>query len=148
MTGPSAVSDQSAADPRVPVEVAVGVLRRADGALLFAQRPEGKPYAGWWEFPGGKLETGETVEHALARELLEELGVTIESSEPLTVVEFSYPHARVRLHFRCVDRWRGEPQSREGQALSWQQPHRMTVAPLLPASIPVIEALAAGGGRA
>lgn len=134
---------QPSPDERTPVDVAVGVLRRQDGTLLFAQRPQGKPYAGWWEFPGGKLEAGESVEAALARELLEELGVVIESSQPLTMVEFSYPHARVRLYFRCVDRWRGEPHSREGQALSWQRPDQLGISPLLPASIPVIERLAA-----
>jgi len=130
-------------DSRAPVEVAVGVLRRADGALLFAQRPEGKPYAGWWEFPGGKVEAGESVVEALARELHEELGIVIEQGEPLEVVEFSYPHARVRLHFLVVSRWRGEPCSREGQAFSWQQPGAVAVGPLLPASVPVIERLAA-----
>lgn len=130
------------ADTRAPVEVAVGVLRRPDGSVLFAQRPPGKPYAGWWEFPGGKLETGESVEAALARELHEELGVSVEASAPLTTVEFSYPHARVRLHFRTIDRWQGDPQSREGQALSWQHPGAVGIAPLLPASLPVIEQLA------
>jgi 8-oxo-dGTP diphosphatase len=140
--GPNAAPES--ADDRPLVDVAVGILRRADGSVLFAQRPEGKPYAGWWEFPGGKLESGESVEAALARELLEELGVVIERSEALTTIAFSYPHARVRLHFRCVSRWQGEPQSREGQALSWETPSRVAVSPLLPASLPVIEQLAAG----
>ena len=76
------------ADLRPLVDVAVGVLRRGDGALLFAQRPEGKPYAGWWEFPGGKVESGETVMEALERELHEELGIMVEPGEPLEVVEF------------------------------------------------------------
>ncbi len=131
-------------DSRAPIDVAVGVLRRTDGALLFAQRPEGKPYAGWWEFPGGKVEAGESVDEALSRELHEELGIVVEQSEPLEVVEFSYPHARVRLHFLAVSRWRGELSSREGQAFSWQQPAAVAVGPLLPASVPVIERLAAG----
>ncbi len=131
------------ADTRVPVEVAVGVLRRADGALLFAQRPEGKPYAGWWEFPGGKVEAGESVDQALTRELHEELGIVVEHITPLDMIEFSYPHARVRLHFRVVSQWRGEPQSREGQAFSWEHPAAVGVGPLLPASVPVIERLAA-----
>jgi 8-oxo-dGTP diphosphatase len=139
-----AAAPATPADSRAPVEVAVGVLRRADGALLFAQRPEGKPYAGWWEFPGGKVEAGESVFEALARELQEELGILIDDGEPLEVVEFSYPHARVRLHFLVVSRWRGEPSSREGQAFSWQQPAAVAVGPLLPASVPVIERLAAG----
>lgn len=141
MTGLRAIGS-SLADVRTPVEVAVGVLRRSDGALLFAQRPAGKPYAGWWEFPGGKVEAGESIEQALARELLEELGIVVERCESLTMVEFSYPHARVRLHFRCVTAWQGEPHSREGQALSWQVPTALSVGPLLPASLPVIEQLA------
>ena len=70
-------------------------------------------------------------------------GVPILDSEPLTLIEFSYPHARVRLHFRCIERWQGEPVSREGQALTWQHPARIEVQPLLPASLPVIEQLAA-----
>lgn len=134
------------ADERPAVEVAVGILRRPDGALLFAQRPEGKPYAGWWEFPGGKVEAGESVGEALARELHEELGLDIEPGELFEVVEFSYPHARVRLHFIVLSRWRGEPSAREGQAFSWQQPAAVGVGPLLPASVPVIERLALASG--
>lgn len=130
-------------DLRPAVEVAVGIVQRAeDGAVLFAQRPQGKPYAGWWEFPGGKLEAGESVDEALRRELHEELGIRITASAEFDSVEFSYPHARVRLHFRRVSAWIGEPRSREGQALAWQQPLAITVAPLLPASLPVIERLA------
>ncbi len=139
----SVTATSNGPDERTPVEVAVGVLKRNDGTVLLARRPEGKPYAGWWEFPGGKLEVGESVEAALARELLEELGITIIGSEPLTMIEFSYPHARVRLHFRCIEHWQGEPVSREGQALTWQHPARIEVQPLLPASLPVIEQLAA-----
>ena len=134
-------------DLRPPVEVAVGILQRAgDGAVLFAQRPEGKPYAGWWEFPGGKLEQGESVEQALDRELHEELGIRIEASAIFDAVEFSYPHARVRLHFRLVSRWTGEPRSREGQALRWQRPDALEIEPLLPASLPVIARLQARQG--
>ena len=141
---PTQGAGEAGTDQRPPVNVAVGVLRRSDGTVLFARRPDGKPYAGWWEFPGGKLEAGESVEAALARELFEELGIVIEASEALTMIEFSYPHARVRLYFRCISQWRGEPQSREGQALSWQPPGQVGVAPLLPASLPVIELLATG----
>jgi len=126
------------------VQVAVGLVRNTRGQWLLASRPAGKAYAGWWEFPGGKVEAGESVEQALRRELQEELGIVIERSEPLEMVEFSYPHARVRLHFRFVTQWRGEPQSREGQALSWQRPDAVSIGPLLPASIPVIERLAQG----
>jgi len=123
---------------RPPVDVAVGVVIRADGAVLFGQRLAGKPYAGWWEFPGGKLEAGETVTQALARELHEELGIDIEGSSPWVVREHVYPHAHVRLHFHRVERWRGEPRSREGQALRWQRPDSIEVAPLLPAAIRVV----------
>jgi 8-oxo-dGTP diphosphatase len=120
------------------VDVAVGVLVRADGAVLFGQRPSGKPYAGWWEFPGGKLENGETVTQALARELHEELGIDISGSSPWVVREHCYAHAHVRLHFHRVDDWRGEPRAREGQALRWLRADAIDVAPLLPASIRVI----------
>jgi 8-oxo-dGTP diphosphatase len=118
-----------------PVDVAVGVVLRADGAVLIGQRVPGKPYAGWWEFPGGKLEAGESVAEALARELHEELGLDDVRSVPWVVRRHVYPHATVRLFFRRVLDWRGEPQSREGQALVWQRPEAIDVAPLLPAAI-------------
>src|SRR5690606_10295580 len=89
------------------LEVAVGVLVRADGAVLFGQRRAGKPYAGWWEFPGGKLEPGERVEQALARELREELGIEVRRSLPWVLREHVYPHAHVRLSFRRVVEWEG-----------------------------------------
>ncbi len=120
------------------IEVAVGVLIRADGAVLFGQRRVGKPYAGWWEFPGGKLEPGESVEEALARELHEELGIDVQRSFPWMVREHVYPHAHVRLSFRRVVDWRGTPCAREGQALAWRYPAAIDLAPLLPAAIPVI----------
>jgi 8-oxo-dGTP diphosphatase len=124
---------------RAPVEVAVGVLIRSDGSALFARRPPGKACAGWWEFPGGKIEAGETVTRALARELEEELGITIDQSMPWVVREHVYPHAHVRLHFHRIFQWRGEPRPREGQALSWARPEGLALSPLLPASLPVIE---------
>lgn len=124
---------------RATLEVAVGVVFREDGAVLFGQRLPGKPYAGWWEFPGGKLEVGESVEQALARELHEELGLTVTESVPWVVREFDYPHAYVRLHFQRVTRYVGVPQSREGQQLSWQQVGELSVTPILPAALPVIE---------
>lgn len=120
------------------LEVAVGVVFRADGAVLLGQRIPGKPYAGWWEFPGGKLERGETVAQALARELHEELGLDVRASEPWVVRRFVYPHAHVRLHFRRVHDYAGTPRAREGQAFGWLQPHAIDVAPLLPATVPVI----------
>lgn len=100
------------ADPADLVDVAVGVLIRPDGAVLFGQRPAGKPYAGWWEFPGGKLEAGESVEQALARELHEELGIDVHESRPWVVREYRYPHAHVRLHFQRIVSWAGEPHGR------------------------------------
>jgi 8-oxo-dGTP diphosphatase len=121
-------------------EVAVGVLIRADGAVLYGQRPAGKPYAGWWEFPGGKLEAGESVEQALRRELFEELGIDVTHSVPWVVRTFVYPHAHVRLHFQQVLQWNGEPSSKEMQSLRWLLADESLeeVSPMLPAAIPVI----------
>jgi 8-oxo-dGTP diphosphatase len=121
-------------------EVAVGVLIRADGAVLYGQRPAGKPYADWWEFPGGKLETGESVEQALRRELFEELGIDVKRSVPWVVRTFIYPHAHVRLHFQKVVQWNGEPSSKEMQNLHWllTEESLEVVSPMLPAAIPVI----------
>lgn len=123
---------------RAPTDVAVGVLVRSGGSVLFGQRLAGKPYAGWWEFPGGKLEPGETVTQALARELHEELGIAIAGSSRWVVREHVYPHAHVRLHFHRVEDWRHEARPREGQALRWLRPEAIDVAPLLPAAIQVV----------
>src|SRR5690554_783141 len=116
-------------------EVAVGVVFREDGAVLIGQRLQGKPYAGWWEFPGGKFEAGENAAEALARELREELGIQVLESRPWVVREHVYEHAHVRLHFRRVVRWEGKVSSCEGQAFVWQQPDAIDVEPLLPAAI-------------
>jgi len=126
---------------RPVTEVAVGVMVRPDGSYLLAQRPEGKPYAGYWEFPGGKLERGESVEAALVRELDEELGVTVTAIERWRTLEHDYPHAYVRLFFCKVTAWQGVPVGREGQAFAWQQ-GAANVTPLLPATIPVVDWLA------
>jgi 8-oxo-dGTP diphosphatase len=120
-----------------PIDVAVGILMKANGDVLLAQRPPGKPYAGYWEFPGGKVEAGESIFDALKREFQEELGLQVQSAEPWCGVEYVYPHAHVRLHFYISRDWQGEPQSLEGQAFSWQG--SVGVAPLLPATIPLIE---------
>jgi 8-oxo-dGTP diphosphatase len=125
----------------VPVDVAAAVLIRADGATLLAQRPYGKAYAGYWEFPGGKIEPGESVAEALRREIREELGVEIERAYPWITRVFAYPHATVRLHFHRVSAWRGEPHALEHRALAWQLPEAITVAPLLPANGPVLRGL-------
>jgi 8-oxo-dGTP diphosphatase len=132
---------------RVPQDVAVGVLIRPDGAFLLTSRPPGKVYAGHWEFPGGKVEPGETVEQALARELHEELGITIAGAERWQVQMFDYPHALVRLHFCKVFAWAGEFEMREGQAMAWQQ-LPVDVRPVLPGTIPVLGWLAAERGFA
>jgi len=120
-----------------PIDVAVGILMRGNGDVLLAQRPGGKPYAGYWEFPGGKVEQGETIIDALRREFVEELGIVIGAAEPWCCVEHVYPHAHVRLHFYISREWHGEAQSLEGQAFSWQG--GVGVEPLLPATIPLIE---------
>ena len=127
---------------RSVVDVAVGVLLRADGRFLLASRPAGKPYASYWEFPGGKLEHGEGVPHALTRELHEELGIDIGTVYPWIVREFEYPHAHVRLHFCRVYQWAGVPHAREGQQLQFASLAELPAGPLLPATIPVLRWLA------
>jgi 8-oxo-dGTP diphosphatase len=124
-----------------PVDVAVAVLIRSDGRALLARRPAGKVYAGYWEFPGGKVEPGEPVEDALAREIREELGVAIERAHPWITRVFVYPHATVRLHFHRVVAWRGDPRALEHEAIAWQRPEATDVAPMLPANGPVMRAL-------
>jgi 8-oxo-dGTP diphosphatase len=124
------------------VRVAAAVLLRPDGAVLLAQRPAGKAYAGYWEFPGGKLETGESPRQALNRELREELGVVVRRASPWFIQEFVYPHAHVELHFFRVFAWEGELVGHDGQAFEWQAPGRYTVAPLLPANTRILAALA------
>ncbi len=123
------------------VVVAAAVILRRDGQVLLAQRPAGKAYAGYWEFPGGKLEPGETPRHALDRELAEELGLTVRRAAPWLTQRFVYPHAHVELHFFRVYDWSGEPHGHDGQAFAWQTPGRFTVAPLLPANTRVLRAL-------
>src|SRR5258708_21489465 len=124
-----------------PVDVAVAVLIRSDGAALLAQRPETKVYSGYWEFPGGKIEPGEPVAEALRREIREELGIEIERAYPWITRVFVYPHAKVRLHFYRVYAWRGEPRAVEHQAIAWQRPCAIELDPLLPANGPVIRRL-------
>jgi 8-oxo-dGTP diphosphatase len=122
---------------RIPVDVAVGVLIDANGRFLLTSRPDGKVYAGHWEFPGGKIEFGESVEAALERELHEELGISIGAAEPWRVEIVDYPRARVRLHFCKVRAWSGGFEMREGQTMAWQT-LPVTVSPLLPGTVPVL----------
>ena len=123
------------------VDVAAAVIERPDGSFLLAQRPPGKVYAGYWEFPGGKVEPGEPVAHALDRELREELGIEVELSYPWITRVFTYPHATVRLHFYRVVCWRNDPHPHEGQAFVWQRSGHLTVSPMLPANAPILKAL-------
>jgi 8-oxo-dGTP diphosphatase len=127
---------------RTPVDVAAGVLIRPDGRFLLASRPAGKPYASYWEFPGGKVEPGERVARALARELHEELGVDIGTAYPWVVRVFDYPHALVRLHFFRVFDWRGELRAREHQSFGFFSTTTLPGGPLLPATVPVLRWLA------
>ncbi len=123
------------------VEVAAAVITKPDGSFLLTCRPDGKPYAGYWEFPGGKVEANEAPLHALNRELQEELGLQIKHAYPWITRVFSYSHATVRLRFFCVTKWQGEPRARENQQLSWQFPHNVSVTPMLPANAPILRAL-------
>ena len=123
------------------VRVAAAVILRPDGDVLLAQRPFGKPYEGYWEFPGGKLEPGETPREALDRELREELGLAVLDAAPWLVQRFAYPHADVELHFFRVFAWQGEPHGHDGQAFRWQTPGRFDVTPLLPANTVVLRSL-------
>lgn len=123
------------------IEVAAAVLQRPDGSFLLGQRPAGKIWAGYWEFPGGKVEPGETPHQALVRELREELGIEAETTYPWVTRTFVYPHATVRLNFFRVTTWRGDPHPHEGQQFAWQQPGTISVAPVLPANVPILRAL-------
>jgi len=142
MTAQSLVADPNVAREggthRSVVEVAVGVLVREDGAFLLTSRPQGKVYAGYWEFPGGKLEVGESVEQALKRELYEELGIEIGVAHPWKIEMVDYPHALVRLHFCKVFDWVGALEMRELQSSSWQQ-LPVQVQPVLPGTVPVLQ---------
>ena len=122
---------------RKTVDVAVGVLIKPNGDFLLTSRPPGKVYEGYWEFPGGKLEAGETVEQALRRELIEEIGITIGAAHPWKVELVDYPHALVRLNFCKVFDWTGELHMREEQSFAWQS-LPVTVAPVLPGTVPVL----------
>lgn len=131
------------------VEVSAAVLQRDDGSFLLAQRPSGKIWAGYWEFPGGKVEPGETAREALVRELREELGITVETAYPWLKRVFTYPHATVRLSFFRVTKWSGELHPHEGQEFAWMPSLTLTpgesgqlpVSPILPANAPILRAL-------
>ncbi|WP_052177725.1 Nudix family hydrolase [Methylotenera sp. G11] len=144
------VSDQVTA---VITEAAVGVIQAPDGSVLLGQRPVGKPWSGYWEFPGGKVEAGELPAHALVRELQEELGIIPTQYYPWVTRTYDYeakynasgglesPAKTVRLHFFVITGWAGEPAGLEQQALSWQNPQHVTVGPMLPANAPILTGL-------
>ncbi|BDU53969.1 NUDIX domain-containing protein [Limnohabitans sp. INBF002] len=131
-------ADRPRSTDRSLVQVAVGVLMRGDDAFLLTSRPEGKAYAGFWEFPGGKLEAGETVEQALRRELQEEIGITIHDCTLWKTERIDYPHALVQLNFCKVTQWSGELQMLESQSFAWQQ-LPVAVTPVLPGTVPVLQ---------
>lgn len=129
-------------DTRKITEVAAAVIERPDGTFLLAQRPAGKPYPGYWEFPGGKIERGEDARAALVRELREELGIEVTAATPWITRVYEYTHAKVRLHFFRVSAWEHEPRPLEDQDIRWQRPEAPDVEPMLPANAPVLAALA------
>ena len=131
----------SAAESAPLVEVVAAVILRPDGQFLLTRRPGGKVYSGYWEFPGGKVEPGEALFHALERELWEELGIHVVHATPWITRIFTYAHATVRLHFFRVTEWEGQPVPREKQGLFWQSPYQVDVSPILPANGPILQAL-------
>ena len=131
-------------EPRRRIEVAAAVIRDTSGRFLLAQRPTGKAFEGYWEFPGGKVEPGESTADAMRRELREELGIEVNAVYPWLTRDFEYPHADVRLRFFRIDQWRGEPHGREGQRFTWQMTRSacaLEVSPVLPANGPILRAL-------
>ena len=122
------------------VTVAACALVDADGRVLLAQRPEGKPMAGLWEFPGGKVEAGETPEQTLIRELEEELGIVVKEAclAPLTFASHTYPDFHLLMPLYVCRRWDGMVTAREGQKLSWVRPNRLREYPMPPADVPLV----------
>jgi 8-oxo-dGTP diphosphatase len=148
------VSDKAASNVTGNItEAAVGVIQALDGSVLLGQRPAGKPWSGYWEFPGGKIEAGEAPAHALVRELQEELGITPTLYYPWITRTYDYeakynsqgelesPAKTVKLHFFIITEWAGEPAGLEQQALSWQNPQNVAVGPMLPANAPILSGL-------
>ncbi|UTH72484.1 Nudix family hydrolase [Chromobacterium sp. IIBBL 290-4] len=123
------------------IEVVAGALMRPNGEFMLGSRPAGKPYAGYWEFPGGKVEPGETPWQALQREFAEEMGIVLTAATPWLTKTHHYEHASVHLRFFRIWAWEGEPQPHEGQAFAWQQPGSYTVEPMLPANFPILKSL-------
>jgi 8-oxo-dGTP diphosphatase len=127
------------------VLVAACALVDADGRVLLAQRPEGKPMAGLWEFPGGKVENGETPEQSLIRELQEELGIVVKEDclAPLTFASHAYPDFHLLMPLYVCRRWQGQVAATEGQNLVWVRPNRLRDYEMPPADVPLISHLMA-----
>ena len=121
--------------------VAAGILRDPAGRILITERLCDGPFNGLWEFPGGKIVTGETPLRALQRELVEELGVNVTEAKPFMDLQHEYPDRRVRLEFFEVLAWIGEPRGLEGQQIRWVSVTELDATVLLPADAPVVEAL-------
>lgn len=128
------------------IEVAAGILLDPRGRVLLLQRLPGKHLAGLWEFPGGKVEPGETVRQALVRELREELGTEVQAAAPLVSVAWHYPEKSVHLHAWRVTAWRGEPVAREGNPMRWVAVCDLDLATLPAADVRIVEALGAEAG--
>lgn len=127
--------------PHTIISVVAGALMRPDGSFMLGSRPQGKPYAGYWEFPGGKVEAGETPFAALVREFREETGIEVRHATPWLTRVHHYEHASVHLRFFRIWAWEGTPQPHEGQAFAWQTPGKYTVNPMLPANAPVLRSM-------
>lgn len=125
------------------IQVVAAVLRDGQGRVLVNQRPAGKPWAGYWEFPGGKIEAGESPRAALERELQEELGLQVQAADPWMQLVHDYPERRVELDVWQVHRFCGRPEAREHQALAWVRPAELSAWKLLPADPPIVQALCA-----
>jgi 8-oxo-dGTP diphosphatase len=123
------------------IRVAAGILHQADGRVLISERLGDSPFAGLWEFPGGKIKSGESAEAALRRELFEELGVTVDAFEPFMSVDHSYADREVTIEFFLVAHWNSEPKGMEGQAIRWMSPDHIESTEILPADLPVVDAL-------
>jgi 8-oxo-dGTP diphosphatase len=135
------VSDARVEADRTVVRVVAAALYDADGRVLIAERPAGKHMAGRWEFPGGKIEPGESEQQALARELREELGIELAAAHPELTLQHDYPERRVQVSLWVVDRYAGEPRGLDGQQLKWVVPERLPDEDVLEADQPFIEAL-------
>jgi 8-oxo-dGTP diphosphatase len=132
---------EAAAAAVARLHVVAGILRDSQGRVLIAQRPAGKPLAGRWEFPGGKVHEGESALAALARELTEELGVTLHAARQLMRYDVTYPERVISLDVWVVSGWSGEPQGLDGQALEWVPPAELSRHDILEADAPIVNSL-------